>query len=124
MNIERINGEFSVCKVREFDPEYLRNKFCFLAVTDRENSLVCPTEIVPEKTLQREDGWRLYRIQGQLEFSLIGILAKISRVLARAGVPIFAISTFDTDYIMIKNTDEFSAVKRLEENGYNIALSE
>ena len=120
MNIERIKGEFSVCKVEQISPEYLKNEFCFTGKTDRENSLVCPTRIVPRSTLQREDGWRLYRIQGQLEFSLVGILAKISGVLASAGVPIFAISTFDTDYIMIKKEDEEKAVKRLKTNGYNV----
>lgn len=120
MNVERIKGDFSVCKVEQISPEYLKNEFCFTGKTDRENSLVCPTHIVPKETLQREDGWRLYRIQGQLDFSLVGILAKISSVLARAGVSIFAISTFDTDYIMIKKDDEEKAVRRLSENGYNL----
>ena len=62
----------------------------------------------------------MMRIEGVLDFSLIGILAKISGILAEAGVSLFALSTYDTDYIMVKKESADKALGRLEEKGYNI----
>lgn len=63
---------------------------------------MCITSEVPENTIQRDDGWKAFRIQGVLDFSLIGILAKIATILADNGISIFAVSTYNTDYILIK----------------------
>ena len=76
----------------------LTRPYCFIGTTDEENSLVCPEEMVPANTVERDDGWRGFRIIGQLDFSLIGILARISKVLASNEIGIFAISTYNTDY--------------------------
>jgi hypothetical protein len=95
-----------------------RRPFTFLSLTDQESSLVCPTERVPENTLKREDGWSLLRVVGPLDFSLIGILARIAAVLAEAGISIFAISTFDTDYLMVKQDTLQTAEKALRAHGY------
>ncbi len=94
--------------------------FCFAAKTDREFSLVCLTEYVPEETLEREDGWRAFRVAGTLEFSLIGILSRISDVLAEAGVGIFAMSTYQTDYILIKENQLEKGLDALRKAGYMI----
>ncbi|MGI6560346.1 MAG: ACT domain-containing protein [Saccharofermentanales bacterium] len=64
---------------------------CFVAKTDEENSLVCLTEHVPEHTLACEDGWRAFKIQDILEFSLVGVLSIIFSLLADKGIGIFAI---------------------------------
>lgn len=113
-----IDGEFSVCKVDGSYPVDARRPFTFLSLTDQESSLVCPTERVPENTLKREDGWSLLRVVGPLDFSLIGILARIAAVLAEAGISIFAISTFDTDYLMVKQDTLQTAEKALRAHGY------
>ncbi len=83
----------------------------FFARTEDENSLVCPTASVPsEGVLEREDGWLAFRICGQLDFSLIGILSRVSAALADAGVGIFAVSTYDTDYVLFKK-EKLNAVR-------------
>ena len=75
---------------------------------------------VPGNTTERDDGWRAFRIVGILDFSLIGILSKISAVLADNGVGIFAISTYNTDYILTKEENFDKALKVLAEAGYEI----
>lgn len=69
---------FSVCQVQEASNLPMGREYCFTACTKDEISLVCKTEDVPSITLQREDGWRCFYVQGVLDFSLIGILARIS----------------------------------------------
>lgn len=78
------------------------NKYCFVGKTDEENSLVCLTENVPNNVTEQDDGWKASRIQGILDFSLIGILSKISTLLAENNIGIFSISTYNTDYILTK----------------------
>ena len=82
MEIKALSDLFSVCKVEDATQIDLSKNFCFTAKTDEEISLVCPTKYVPTVTSVRDDGWRGFRIQGTLDFSLIGILAKISAILA------------------------------------------
>ena len=93
MQLKVIDIEFSVCKVKDYSGIDLNQEYVFTGATDEEKSLVCPVSLVPDNTTQREDGWRAFRIEGVLDFSLIGILAKISTCLAESGIGIFAIST-------------------------------
>lgn len=88
--------------------------FCFAARTDKECSLVCPEEAIPSSVLAREDGWRAMRIEGVLDFSLVGILAKLADTLAEQKIPIFVISTFNTDYVLVKQKDLPAAIQALE----------
>lgn len=118
MTIEILPQEFTVCQVAEISWEQLDAAFCFVGKSDRELSLVCPTSCVPERLLAREDGWRGFRIAGTLEFSLIGILSKISGILAAEKIGIFAVSTFDTDYIFLKASQLRQASGALEQAGY------
>ena len=90
MEIKKIEHNFSVCKVKDFSMVDLESEYCFIGKTDEEKSLVCITENVPPNTVERDDGWRAFRIQGILDFSLIGILAKISALLAENEIGIFA----------------------------------
>ena len=94
--------------------------FCFIGTTDEENSLVCPEGIVPENTVERDDGWRGFRIVGQLDFSMIGILARISKILAANEIGIFAISTYNTDYVLTKEENFGKALDALRGAGYEI----
>ncbi|MBR1931238.1 MAG: ACT domain-containing protein [Lachnospiraceae bacterium] len=120
MELKQIEHEFSVCKVRSYAGIDLEQAFCFLGKTDEEHALVCLTENVPGNTIEREDGWKAFRIQGVLDFSLIGILAKISTVLAENQIGIFAISTFNTDYILVKADQYQKALDALRQAGYRI----
>ena len=89
--------------------------------TDEEISLVCETSRVPMRTTERDDGWKAFRIQGVLDFSLIGILSKITTLLAENGVGIFAVSTYNTDYILVKAAQFEKALAVLAHAGYEIA---
>ena len=120
MELKVIDKEFSVCKVSDFSEIDTGQPYIFTGSTDEERSLVCPTELVPGNTIERNDGWRAFRIEGVLDFSLIGILSKISTCLADNGIGIFAISTFNTDYVLTKENDFSKAIEVLELAGYTI----
>ena len=118
--IKVIDGSFSVCKVTDFSEVDPSKKFNFISATDEENSLICLTENVPDNFTERIDGWRALKIQGVLDFSLIGILSKILGLLAEAKIGIAAVSTYTTDYIFAKETDLDKAVETLAEANYKI----
>lgn len=118
MEIKRISYDFTVCKIDDTKGVDFNSDFCFLGRTDEEISLVCITENVPANTMIRDDGWKAFRIQGVLDFSLIGILAKISTLLADNKIGIFAISTYNTDYILTKAEHYEKALRVLSEAGY------
>ena len=111
---------FSVCKIFDLTQANLSREFVFFARTDEELSLVCETEHVPAKTLAREDGWRAVRIEGVLDFSMVGVLARISSLLAEQGISIFAVSTYNTDYIFTKVESFEPAIALLREAGYTV----
>ena len=115
-----LEPDFSVCKVEDYSRLDLGQPFVFTGSTDEEKSLVCPTAIVPQNTVERDDGWKALRIMGILDFSLIGILARISSVLAENRIGIFAVSTFNTDYIFVKKNDFDKSIKALEDAGFSI----
>ena len=120
ISLESLEIDFSICKVEDYSEIDLQQPFVFTGSTDQEKSLVCPTEIVPKNTISREDGWRAVRICGELDFSLIGILAGIAQILAEKRIGIFAISTFCTDYVLTKEVDYEKAIHALKEAGYSI----
>ena len=120
MTINIIAEEFSVCKVTDYEGVNLSSPYIFIGSTDEEKSLVCPIRLVPDNTIERDDGWKAFRIEGILDFSLIGVLATISKVLADGGIGIFAISTFNTDYILTKVGDFSIALEALAAEGYEI----
>ncbi|SHL97561.1 hypothetical protein SAMN02746066_00327 [Anaerosporobacter mobilis DSM 15930] len=122
MEIKIIEQEFSVCKVKDFSEVDLSDEYCFLSKTDEELSLVCSTKSVPDNIVECDNGWSAFRIQGILDFSLIGILSKISTLLAENRIGIFAISTYNTDYILTKEENFNSAIAILRDNGYEIVL--
>lgn len=94
MEIKKIDHNFSVCQVEDYSLVNLNSEYSFIGKTDEEKSLVCITDEVPANVIQRDDGWKAFRIQGVLDFSLIGILAKIAAALADNGISIFAVSTY------------------------------
>lgn len=121
MKIKVVEGEFCVCKIRDLAQINFADEFLFAAKTDREISLVCRPRSAPGETQAREDGWKAFRIEGALDFSLVGILARIATVLAHERISIFAVSTYDTDYILVKKAQLAAALAALEEHGYRLA---
>lgn len=121
MTIKSIEADFTICKTIDFSKVNFKSEYSFLSKTDEEYSLVCRTEDVPDNTIAREDGWRAFRIEGILDFSLTGILAGISKLLAEEEIGIFAVSTFNTDYIFVKKEHEKRALNKLRNAGYSLA---
>ena len=120
MILKKIEHELSVCKVASEKDIDLNRDLYFIGKTDEEISLVCPTCDVPDNTTERDDGWRGFRIQGVLDFSLIGILSKISGILADNNIGIFAVSTYNTDYILVKSESFEKALSVLASKGYEV----
>ncbi len=120
MELKQLEHNLTVCKVEDVSAVDLSSEFYFIGKTDEELSLVCKTEEAPENTIERDDGWRGFRIQGVLDFSLIGILSKISGILAENKIGIFAVSTYNTDYILVKEENFGRALEVLAKEGYVI----
>lgn len=120
LELKKIEYNLTVCKIRNISDIDMTSAFYFIGKTDEEMSLVCKTEDTPAKTIERDDGWKGFRIQGTLDFSLIGILSKLSGILAEHKIGIFAVSTYNTDYILVKEENFERALKVLALEGYVI----
>ena len=120
MRIKKIEHNFSICKVEDFSMISLEDEYCFIGKTDKEKSLVCLTEKIPNNIIERNDNWKAFRIEGILDFSLIGILAKISSLLSENSIGIFVVSTYNTDYVLTKTDDFPRALEILSKTGYQI----
>ena len=120
LELEVLDCELTVCKVPSLERVRMDLQPLFIGKTDEEISVVCPTVDVPEVTSEKDDGWRALRIVGKLDFSLKGILSGISEVLAENDIGIFAVSTFNTDYILVKAYDLEDAINALKNGGYVI----
>lgn len=94
------------------------NEFLFIGKTDEEISVVCDEEYIPSDCIDISKNWKCIKIIGTLDFSLIGILSKISTILAENNIGIFVVSTYNTDYILVKQDKIDLAKKCLEKNNY------
>lgn len=123
MDIQLLRENFTVCQINDINLVDLDNDFVFLAKTDEEISLVCPSDLAPAQSLAAEEGWRGLKICGPMDFSMIGIISRLTSVLAAEDIPVFVISTFDTDYIFVKDEDLSKALYVLEDE-YRIEITE
>lgn len=120
MELQKIKSEFTVCKIVNTDNVDFTREFVFLSKTDEEISLVCESAFTPSNIIISEPGWNALRITGILDFGMIGVIAKISNILAEANISIFVISTYNTDYILLKKTSFNECLQLLKDNGYTI----
>ncbi|MCL2224085.1 MAG: ACT domain-containing protein [Defluviitaleaceae bacterium] len=111
MKIKTLDEKFSVCKIADMKTVDFSRPFVFFSKTDEELSLVCETGHVPQNATHTEHNWRAFRIDQELDFSLIGIISKISATLAAAQISVFVISTYNTDYVLIKENDFDRAIE-------------
>ncbi len=115
-------GELAVCRL---DPSAglpawaMHGPFTAFTRTADELSVICPQECVPAGVL-REPGWRALKVAGPLGFTMVGVLAGIAGALAGAQISLFAVSTFDTDYILVKQADLPGALQALRAAGYGV----
>ena len=123
MTLTVLPGAFTVCQLHSLGdaaPVQASGGIFFLSQAADEISLVCGAAHAPKNTLAREDGWRAFHIAGQLDFSLIGVLAEISAILAREGIGIFVVSTYNTDYVLTKAEKLPRALAALQQAGHTI----
>jgi uncharacterized protein len=121
-DLHLLPGRYSVCRLAadaEVPAWAAGGAFSSVTRTGDELSVVCATDLAPEGT-RCEGGWRIFQVAGPLDFSLTGVLAAIAAPLADAGVSIFAISTFDTDYVLVKEENLAKAVDALRAVGHRM----
>jgi uncharacterized protein len=122
LSLIQLNETFTIHRLQpdaEIPPSALRSPFFAMARTDDELSLVLP-ESVKIESERSADGWACFKVEGPLDFNQIGVLAGVSTVLAQAKVSIFALSTFDTDYLLVKREQARAAREALASAGYQV----
>lgn len=121
MELKQLEHDFAVCRLRSTTHVDFANAFTFLSKTDDEISLVCTADTVPDDATEVEKDWKGLKIHGILDFGMIGVIARLSNILAERRISIFVVSTYNTDYIFLKNEQYAEAVAALRENGYHIS---
>ena len=115
-----LDGEYAICRLppeHEIPDWAQRGPLFCVARTTEELSILCAEENLPE-SIHGERGWRVFRVDGRLEFSEIGVLSTLAAPLAAAEISILAFSTFDTDYVLVRREHWDVAVAALEAAGH------
>ncbi|NLL38887.1 MAG: ACT domain-containing protein [Clostridiales bacterium] len=121
LTMEVLSGKYGVCRLEKDSPIpqwALKGDFFSITKTSDELSVVCSEGNIPGD-IRCEKDWKILKILGPLDFALTGILASVSAILARAEISIFALSTYDTDYILVKDKDVVRAMAELNSEGYD-----
>jgi hypothetical protein len=121
LTLELLPHTYSICRLqpRADIPSWaLAGDFLSITRSKDELSLVCSQELVP-RGVECDKGWRCIKVRGPLDFSLVGILASLTSSLAEVGISIFAISTFESDYLMVRAENLKRTVARLKEEGHS-----
>ena len=123
MKLSVINGSYSILRYQPNTqiPSWLSESYFYsVGKTPEELSIVCESHLIKNGYEEKEDGWKLLKVEGPLDFSLTGILSSISTPLAEAKISIFAVSTFDTDYLLVKNESLEPAKATLQQAGFDL----
>lgn len=122
LTLKLLEGQFAICRLpagSALPHWFVHGALSHVSWTDEELSIVCDEGRVPEE-VQCERGWRSLMLRGPFAFELTGILAQVLQPLAEAKVGIFAVSTFDTDYVMVKQQQLRAALAALRAAGHTI----
>jgi uncharacterized protein len=116
-----LSTAFAVCRLPPDAqiPLFAKTEFTSITRTDEELSIVCPSAQAPQNA-RCESPWTCFKLEGPFAFSLTGVLAAFLTPLAERGVPIFAVSTFDTDYILVKEEHAATALEALRAAGHDL----
>ncbi|MCA9070410.1 MAG: ACT domain-containing protein [Planctomycetaceae bacterium] len=119
--LELLSETFAICRLppNSSVPDWAKGDFVSSTQTQNELSIVCSQESVPDD-VQTERDWRCLRIVGKLDFSLVGVIASLTGILAEAGISVFVISTYDTDYFLVREKNLVETVEVLENAGYSV----
>ncbi len=122
MKLQLIEGDFAVCQLSPdstWSPPGASG-FVSVARTPDELSIVCQAALIPTESMRVERGWRMFRVAGPIAFDVVGLLASLTAPLAAADISIFAQSTFDTDYLMVKAAKLDATVEVLTTAGFEV----
>lgn len=121
LTLERLDGEFAICRLAPGAEVTLPATAALHSVirTGHETTVVCPAPDAPAGA-KVEQPWTALRVAGTLDFSLTGVLAGLTAPLGSAGVSVFAISTYDTDYLLVPSGDVGAATDALRSAGYEL----
>jgi len=117
-----LEERLSVCRLdagADVPARATRASFFSVTRTRDELSVACPEDVVPEG-ISRERGWRAFRLEGTFDLSMVGVLASVASPLAEAGASIFVVSTFDTDYVLVREEQLDLAVDTLQASGHRV----
>jgi uncharacterized protein len=120
LKYSRLSGSFAICRLsaNAAVPDWaLRGPFFSVTSTADEISIVCPDAQVPAE-IAHESGWACLKLEGPFPFSETGILASFVQPLSDRAIPLFAVSTFDTDYVLVKQAWVERAVEALRDAGH------
>lgn len=124
LRMKLLKDKYGVCRLYKTDiiPSWgIEGEFYSVTRTEDELSIVCLQKYIPNG-IKCEKDWKVLKVEGPLDFSLIGILASISSLMAEKSISIFAISTYDTDYILVKDKNINDAIRALEDNNYEVII--
>jgi uncharacterized protein len=122
LGLQLLQETLAVCRLepgRQVPDWAMQGSFCSVTKTPDEVSVVCPERAVPADA-KAECGWRILKVEGPLDFSMTGVLACLTKPLAEANVSIFVLSTYDTDYLLVRDRDIASAVAVLRREGHRV----
>ena len=126
LKLHLMDGKFTVSKLPVFQdlPQIIANgELCFTMRTDSEFTVITPDFMAPNN-VQSEPNWRCVRIDGEIPFQAVGVLYSLAKPLADAGVPIFAVSTYNTDYVFLPEEMLIQAVQALQHVGHEFVHKE
>lgn len=117
---------YAICRLdpgAEMPVWSLEGELSSITRTGDELSIVCAQRYVPAD-VRHEGGWRALKVEGPLDFSCVGVLVALARPLGEAGIPILVVGTYDTDYLLVKESDLERAVHALRQEGHSLASGE
>jgi uncharacterized protein len=120
VTLRPLDPPLAICRLdaaAEVPPWTLAGPFASITRTADELSIVCAQDLVPPE-VRAERGWRALGIAGPLDFAMTGVLAALAGPLAAEGISLFAISTFDTDYVLVREADLGRAIVALRRAGH------
>ncbi len=122
MNLTTHQDRYAICRLNPDAPfpDWARGTFVSLSRTPDELSIVCQQDTVPSN-VQHEGDWRILQVEGPMDLSIVGVLASLTQPLAQAGLNLFAVSTFYTDYLLVKAEKYEAAKGALEQAGHNVS---
>ena len=124
LDLDVLPGAFAICRwpAGEALPAWVNHGgFVSVTRTPTELSAVCAAEAVPAGTVC-EAPWRMFAVRGPIDFALTGVLASLATPLADAAITIFAVSTYDTDYVLVRAADLERAVEVLTKAGHRVVV--